>query len=312
MKKGEFGFIGDIAKMFAMLPHNGFEAIGDDCTVVDCGDGEALVLSTDMLIENVHFLRSASSAEEVGEKSLMVNLSDIAAMGACPVATLLSIALPKSAQGEWAEAFMRGYHAASEREGVALVGGDTTASGEHIAINVVAIGRAPKSHIKRRSAARVGDAICVTGRLGVSSKGLVDIMFGDLDTSAAKSHRRAQARTAEGAWLGSREEVHAMMDLSDGIASDIEHILELSNVGATIDLERIPTDYDLRYALSGGEDYELLFTVEGDRAEEVCNALSRECGTAATVIGRIVEQRGVEWQERGERIELDLKGFTHF
>ena len=119
MKKSEFGFIGDIATMFGAIPHSGFEPIGDDCTVLDMG-GEALVMTTDMLIEDVHFLRFASSAEEVGNKSLMVNISDVAAMGAKPVATLLSIALPESAQGEWAERFMRGYYEASQREGVAL------------------------------------------------------------------------------------------------------------------------------------------------------------------------------------------------
>lgn len=312
MKKGEFGFIGDIAATFAALPHNGFEAIGDDCTVVDCGAEEAMVLSTDMLIEDVHFLRSASTPEEVGEKSLMVNLSDIAAMGAKPVATLLSIALPATAQGEWAERFMQGYYEASKREGVALVGGDTTAAKEHISINVVAIGRAPKSHVKRRSAASVGDAICVTGQLGVSSKGLVDIMFGDLESAPAKAHRRAQARTAEGAWLGSRAEVHAMMDISDGIASDIKHIMEQSKVGATIELERIPTEYDLRYALSGGEDYELLFTVEADKVESLAEELYNNCGTRLSVVGEITAEQELVWRERGERVELDLHGFTHF
>ena len=120
MKKSEFSFIGDIATMFGTIPHHGFEPIGDDCTVLDMGD-DALVMTTDMLIEDVHFLRSASSAEEVGRKSLMVNLSDVAAMGAKPVATLLSIALPETAQGEWSEAFMRGYYEASSEAGVALV-----------------------------------------------------------------------------------------------------------------------------------------------------------------------------------------------
>ena len=197
MKKSEFSFIGDIAKMFGSLPHHGFEPIGDDCTVLNMG-AEALVLSTDMLIEDVHFLRGASSAEEVGYKSLMVNISDVAAMGATPVASLLSLSLPESAQGEWVEGFMRGFHEGCAKYGVALVGGDTTASRDKIAINVVAIGRAPSSNIKRRSAAKVGDVIAVTGKLGASSKGLVDIMFGDLNTSAATNHRRAQARIEEG------------------------------------------------------------------------------------------------------------------
>ena len=311
MKKSEFGFIGDIAAMFGALPHSGFEPIGDDCTVLDLG-GEALVMTTDMLIEDVHFLRSASEPEEVGHKSLMVNISDVAAMGAKPVATLLSIALPESAQGEWAERFMRGYYEASQREGVALVGGDTTASRDKIAINVVAIGRAPMSNIKRRSAAKVGDAVCVTGKLGASSKGLVDIMFGDLNTAAAKIHRRAQARTIEGAWLGTRSEVHAMMDVSDGIASDIKHIMELSEVGAEINLDAIPTDYDIRFATTGGEDYELLLTVDSASFDAVAEELFAATGTTLTKIGTITEGDSLTWLENGTPRELELKGFTHF
>lgn len=311
MKKSEFSFIGDIAKMFGSLPHHGFEPIGDDCTVLNMG-AEALVLSTDMLIEDVHFLRGASSAEEVGYKSLMVNISDVAAMGATPTATLLSLSLPESAQGEWVEGFMRGFHEGCAKYGVALVGGDTTASRDKIAINVVAIGRAPSSNIKRRSAAKVGDVIAVTGKLGASSKGLVDIMFGDLNTAAAKIHRRAQARIEEGQLLGTCSAVHAMMDISDGIASDIKHIMEQSKVGAEIELSNIPTDYDIRFATTGGEDYELLVTVAQDKFEEVSSALLRATGTTLTAVGTITNDNRLSWQESGQPSELELKGFTHF
>ena len=311
MKKSEFSFIGDIATMFGTIPHHGFEPIGDDCTVLDMGD-DALVMTTDMLIEDVHFLRSASSAEEVGRKSLMVNLSDVAAMGAKPVATLLSIALPETAQGEWSEAFMRGYYEASSEAGVALVGGDTTASRDRISINVVAIGRVPKQNIKRRSAAEVGDIIAVTGKLGASSKGLVDIMFGDLNTVSARHHRVAQARLAEGAWLGTRPEVHAMMDISDGIASDIKHIIELSQVGADIELSAVPTDYDIRFATTGGEDYELLLTVAAESFDNIAAALYEATGTTLTAIGRTTASGELRWLQNGTPTELDLKGFTHF
>ena len=311
MKKSEFGFIGDIATMFGSLPHHGFEPIGDDCTVLDLG-GEALVMTTDMLIEDVHFLRHASSPEDVGRKSLMVNISDVAAMGAKPVATLLSIALPEGAQGEWSERFMRGYYEASKERGVALVGGDTTASRDKIAINVVAIGRAPIENIKRRKDAKIGDVIAVTGKLGTSSKGLVDIMFGDVHTPAAKIHGQAQARTIEGAWLGARSEVHAMMDISDGIASDIKHIMELSKVGAEINLEKIPTDYDIRFATTGGEDYELLLTVDSAAFDTVAEELFAATGTTLTKIGTITEGDSLTWLEEGKPRELDLKGFTHF
>ena len=311
MKKSEFSFIGDIATMFGSLPHHGFEPIGDDCTVLDMGR-DALVMTTDMLVEDVHFLRGASSAKEIAHKSLMVNLSDVAAMGAKPIATLLSLSLPESAQGEWSEEFMQGYYEASARHGVALVGGDTTASRDRITINVVAIGRAPKENIKRRSAAHIGDTIAVTGKLGASSKGLVDIMFGDMNTEAARIHRLAQARLAEGEWLGQRSEVHAMMDISDGIASDIRHIMELSDVGADIELRAIPTDYDIRYATTGGEDFELLLTVDSTSFDTLAKELHAATGTTLTAIGTVTPSRELRWLEDGTPRELELKGFTHF
>ena len=311
MKKSEFSLIGDIAKMFGELPHNGFEPIGDDCTVLDMG-ADALVISTDMLVEDVHFLRGASTPEEVGYKSLMVNLSDVAAMGATPTAVLLSLSLSEAAQGDWVEGFMRGFYEGCSKYGVALVGGDTTSSRDRIVINVVAIGRAPKANIKRRSAAKVGDLICVTGKLGASSKGLVDIMFGDLNTPAARIHRRAQARIEEGKLLGACEAVHAMMDVSDGIASDIKHIMEQSGVGAEIYLDVVPTDYDIRYATTGGEDYELLLTVDTRHFVEVAEALRTKTETPLTAIGRITEGGALVWLDNGAPADIELRGFTHF
>ena len=311
MKKSEFSFIGDIATMFGALPHHGFEPIGDDCTVLDMGD-EALVMTTDMVVEDIHYLDGVSSPEDVAHKSLMVNLSDVAAMGAKPIATLLSLSLPEKAQGEWAERFMQSYYEASARLGVALVGGDTTASHDRTTINVVAIGRAPKANIKRRSAAAVGDIIAVTGKLGAASKGLVDIMFGDLGTEATRAQRLAQARIAEGVWLGGRSEVRAMMDISDGIASDIRHIMEQSNVGAEIELSAIPTDYDIRFATTGGEDYELLLTVEANSFEALSTQFKEVTGTELTAIGRITDDGELRWLDSGIPTELELKGFTHF
>ena len=150
----EFGFIDHIKELFAALPDNGFEGIGDDCAVLPVGEGESLVFTTDMLAEGVHFLRPATSPRELGRKSLAVNLSDVASMGARPVATLLSLSLPADTAGTWAEEFMLGYRELSEAFGVTLAGGDTTRSAAGITINVTAIGRIADAHIKRRSGAR--------------------------------------------------------------------------------------------------------------------------------------------------------------
>ena len=310
----EFGFIEQIAAHFAALPANGFEGIGDDCAVLPIGNREALLFTTDLLTEGVHFLRAATSARELGGKSLAVNLSDVAAMGGRPVATLLSLSLPADTADAWAAEFMEGYREISERFGVALVGGDTTRSESGIVINVTAIGRAETSHIKRRSDARAGDTIFVSGELGASGAGLADLLAGRYDTPLAAIHRNPQPQVAEGLWLGTRPEVHAMMDLSDGLASDIRHLLERSHCGAELDTERIPAaaGADLRLAACGGEDYKLLFTADTAAADRLATDFENRFGAPLHPIGRITEGAELIWRQNGRPVELDWHGFSHF
>lgn len=310
----EFGFIDHIRRRFADLPTNGFEGIGDDCAVLPLADGDALVFTADLLVEGVHFLRHATSARDLGAKALAVNLSDVAAMGARPVATLLSVALPSDATGDWAEEFMEGYRTLSERYGAALVGGDTTASQNGITINVTAIGRTAAGRIKRRSAARPGDRIFVAGKLGASGAGLHDILDGRPDTPLADAHRCPEPQVAEGIWFGEQPSVHAMMDLSDGLASDIGHILDRSGVGAEIDLEAIPvaTGADLHTAACGGEDYKLLLTVAPESADALAAAFETRFGTPLYPIGRIVAQPELVWLRGGVPLTLDWHGFEHY
>ena len=287
----EFGFIDHIKELFAALPDNGFEGIGDDCAVLPVGEGESLVFTTDMLAEGVHFLRPATSPRELGRKSLAVNLSDVASMGARPVATLLSLSLPADTAGTWAEEFMLGYRELSEAFGVTLAGGDTTRSAAGITINVTAIGRIADAHIKRRSGARPGDAIL-----------------------AAAAHRNPLPQVAEGIWLGARSEVHAMMDLSDGLASDIRHIMERSGVGAAIDIGRIPLAQgaDVETAACGGEDYKLLLTADAAAADRLAADFRARFGTPLHPVGRITGSGKLEWLENGRPRALDWHGFTHY
>lgn len=310
----EFGLIDFAARLFADVDRHGWEAIGDDCTVLDIGEGEVVALTTDMLVEGVHFLREATPARELGRKALAVNLSDVAAMGLRPVATLLSVALPHGAEQEWAREFIEGYSELSHREGVALVGGDTTSSKEGIAINVVAIGRGAAAHVKRRSAACVGDAVFVAGELGGSALGLDDILAGRYDTPYAALHRNPEAQTAEGAWLGGRSEVHAMMDLSDGLASDLVHILRASSCGAVIDVENIPAaGGNVLAAVCGGEDYKLLLTASAEGAEALQRDFHETFGHELYRVGRIVaSEPRIQWRERGVDIDPDWHGFVHF
>lgn len=309
----EFGFIDHIRRRFADLPDQGFEGIGDDCAVLPLG-GEALVFTSDLLTEGVHFLRHATSARELGGKSLAVNLSDVAAMGARPVATLLSIALPPDASGVWAEEFMEGYRELSARFGTPLVGGDTTRSESGVTINVTAIGRSPLTHLKRRRDARPGDALFVAGELGASGAGLRDLLAGHPDTPSARIHRNPQPQVDEGIWLGARSEVHAMMDLSDGLASDLRHILDESDCGAEVELERIPVaaGADLRTAACGGEDYKLLFTAAPTATRQLEEEFLARFGTPLHRIGRITEHAGLTWLQAGSPVQLDWQGFTHY
>ena len=285
---GEFDFIGDIRDMFAKLPKRGFEGIGDDCAVLPMGD-EVLVFTSDMLNEGVHFLADKSTAYQIGYKSLMVNISDVAAMGATPVATLLSLALPEERFGEWSNSFMEGYYEASKKYGVKLVGGDTTKSHSGVCISVTAIGRAPKTDIKRRSKAKTGDVVMVTGELGASAAGLRDVLNGKLRTRNAKIHLMPEAQVREGEWLGKQEAVHAMCDISDGVASDLQHILDESKRSAIISALPVAKGAEWSDAFCGGEDYKLLITVDKSMADDLSKRFERKFGTPLYKIGRIVK-----------------------
>ena len=274
--------------MFAKLPKRGFEGIGDDCAVLPMGD-EVLVFTSDMLNEGVHFLTDKSTAYQIGYKSLMVNISDVAAMGATPVATLLSLALPEERFGEWSNSFMEGYYEASKKYGVKLVGGDTTKSHSGVCISVTAIGRAPKTDIKRRSKAKTGDVVMVTGELGASAAGLRDVLNGKLRTRNAKIHLMPEAQVREGEWLGKQEAVHAMCDISDGIASDLQHILDESKRSAVISALPVAKGAEWSDAFCGGEDYKLLITVDKSMADDLSKRFERKFGTPLYKIGRIVK-----------------------
>lgn len=315
---GEFDFINDIRELFAKMPKNDFEGIGDDCAVLPMGD-EALVFTSDMLNEGIHFLTDKSTAYQIGYKSLMVNISDVAAMGATPVATLLSLALPEDKFGEWSVEFMRGYHRASKKYGVKLVGGDTTKSESGVCISVTAIGRAPLANIKRRKSAKVGDVVMVTGELGASAAGLRDVLAGKLRTRNAKTHLMPEAQVLEGEWLGVQDAVHAMCDISDGIASDLQHILDESKKSAIVSELPIAKGAEWDDAFGGGEDYQLLLTVDRRKADELSQRFEAEFGRPLYKIGRIVKPNcdcydiGLQ-QENGDVVysTAGWGGFSHF
>ncbi|MFR9649888.1 MAG: thiamine-phosphate kinase [Rikenellaceae bacterium] len=307
---GEFDFINGVKKLFESVKSIDFEGIGDDCAIFDMGE-ESLLFTTDMLQEDIHFIRKLSSPFDLGYKSLAVNLSDVAAMGGTPVASMLSLSLPKELGAEWAAEFMRGYHSLSEEFGVELIGGDTTSSKSVVTINVVAIGRVKSSLVKRRSSARVGDVILVNGSLGESGDGLASLLSGE-DGVNIEQHMRPVPQIREGEWLATQRGVGAMMDISDGVASDIRHILTSSGVGAKIQLDKIPTSVDLTTALTAGEDYKLLFTARAESVAELSTQYQAHFAKPLYPIGVITQGDSLVWcDENGENQDVDFMGYRH-
>lgn len=319
MEKGEFGLIEWIRGQFRVP--DGVLGIGDDCAVIPQHDGQETLVTTDMLVEGSHFLLEDIDPYSLGWKSAAVNLSDIAGMGGKPGGTFLSVALPKTLDDSFLEDFFRGYKDISDRAGCPLLGGDTTASPDRLCINVTVLGSCAAGRSRKRSAAKPGDLVCVTGPLGDSGAGLKLVLenVGRLPAGPAMAedekvlrvrHYRPVPRIEEGMKLAETPGVNAMMDISDGIGSDLRHILEESGTGARVDVRSLPLSAELRtvcarrgwdpvaLALEGGEDYELLFTCRPGTAVPVPH----------TVIGEILAAPGLHW----EGTDRDFKGFHHF
>ena len=312
--KGEFEFIEDIRKAFPTP--EGIKGIGDDCAIMPQQDGMETLVSTDMLIEGTHFLKEDISPYQLGWKSAASNFSDIAAMGGSPVGSFLAIALPGNVQQGWVDEFIRGYSDISLEYGFPLLGGDTTASPDRISICVTVLGKARIGASRRRDTAEVGDLICVTGSLGDSAAGLQAILKEQPRTGVVpeliEKHYLPRPRVSEGMELAASDGVHAMMDISDGIGSDLRHILKESGCGAEVDVTLLPLSAGLlefcgacdmdpvRLALEGGEDYELLFTVRPD--------CERSLKVPHTVIGKITAGNSLAWKNS----DSDYCGFRHF
>jgi thiamine-monophosphate kinase len=263
--------------------------IGDDCALLRPDAGLELAVTTDTLIEGRHFLAGAD-AEALGHKSLAVNLSDLAAMGAAPRWATLALALP-AADEAWLAGFARGFFALAERHGVDLVGGDTTRS-PLLTINVTALGEVPAGVAMYRAAARPGDDIWVSGELGGAALALARPDLAAQSAGLAARLHRPEPRVELGERL--RGLARAAIDVSDGLAADLGHILERSQVGAVVEYAAIPRpaafekcrELERDCILSGGDDYELLFTAPQAQRREL-EALSRELKIALTRIGAI-------------------------
>jgi thiamine-monophosphate kinase len=290
--------------------------IGDDAALLQVPAGQLLALSTDTLNAGVHF-PAETAPSDIGWKALAVNLSDLAAMAAEPAWCTLSLSLPR-ADVAWLDAFLDGFLALADRHRVALVGGDTTRG--PLSIGVTVHGFVPAALALRRVGARIEDEIWVTGQLGEAAGALQQWRAGTTVDPALRARLdRPTPRIAAG--LALRGLARACIDVSDGLIADLGHVLKSSAVGASLDARRLPASESLSRAfdaergielqLTGGDDYELCFTAPAQRHDAIRAALD-ECGTLATVIGRIDAEPGLRLIGVPEGMIRRATGWEHF
>lgn len=329
---GEFGFIDRIAEHGLARAEGVICGIGDDCAVFELNAGRALLVTTDTMVEGVHFLIEASAPEGLGYKLLAVNLSDIAAMGGEPGEAVVAVAVPAGFDAGYVERVYDGLHACAARFGVNIAGGDTTRSPGPLVMTLTLIGRMDRERVRYRSGARPGDLVYVSGTLGDSAAGLELVLGKGAEVPEAdrafllRRHHRPEPRIEAGRALAACGAVTAMMDLSDGIGSDLRHICRRSGVSAVVREAAIPLSPVLRafcdvtgadplgLAISGGEDYELLFTVDPGQAGKVGTLSEKGDLPQFSRIGWIEAGDGRIFVEDagGARNALTAGGFDHF
>jgi thiamine-monophosphate kinase len=315
-----------IRRYFAPLAGPGGLGLLDDAALVECHAGHRLVMTADAIVAGVHFLPD-DPPDLVAKKLLRVNLSDLAAMGARPLHYLLTTALPASLGAEWVEAFARGLGEDQRLYGVSLLGGDSVSTPGPAALSLTAIGEVANEAEIRRSAARAGDEVWVSGTIGDAFLGL-GVLRG-LYPQLAPGHREElagrfrlpQPRVSLGPALAGI--AHAMIDVSDGLLADLGHICETSHVGAVVELPALPLSPAARGVMavepatapllaSGGDDYELLFTATPEMADAICG-LGVRLGVGVTRIGRIESGGGVRLVDGARRdVAVETTGYRHF
>jgi thiamine-monophosphate kinase len=295
--------------------------IGDDCALLNVPMGECLAVSTDTLVSDVHFFYDVDPFA-LGHKALAVNLSDLAAMGAQPRWVSLALTLP-DVNENWLAGFAQGFHALAAKHNVALIGGDTTRGPLSITVSIK--GTVPAAAALRRSGAKVGDGIYVSGRLGAAALAVQQrlhhlTMNADLLSHCQQRMEYPQPRCELG--LALRGIANSALDLSDGLAGDLMHILRASRVAANIELTELPIDsavnqcvtpeQALQLALGGGDEYELCFTAPAEHNDKI-QKLAASLALPLTRIGTIVSGTpAIFWYHHGKSVELHINGWEHF
>ena len=327
---GEFGFIDHIRATFAGTKADGLAVpLGDDAAVLDVPPDRQVVVTTDSLIEGVHFRRDWSDPYSIGWKAAAVNLSDIAAMGADPTFAFVSLALPLNETVEWLERLYDGLCDCLNRYGARLAGGDTNRAGEGLVINVTLLGAVPRGQALIRSGAKIGDVLLVTGTLGDSAAGLALLSHcgpakaEKVSQGVVQAHRRPQPRIVAARAARETGRVHAAMDISDGLGGDVPKICAASGVGARLDMAALPLSEAVRsaakelgqspleLALDGGECCELLLAVAPGDVEAVQAAVAAT-GTALTPVGEVLRAGFHILGPEGTELPEAQRGWDHF
>jgi len=327
---GEFEFIKKISSDCLVRPDHVVKAIGDDAAAFYQDSDTLTLVTTDMLVERIHFLKESVSGFNLGYKSLAVNLSDIAAMGGTAGEAFVCLAIPEDCSMDYLEDFYLGIKTLAKKFKVNILGGDTTGSKNDLIINISVVGSVPKDEIMKRDGAKPGDVIYSAGFLGDSRAGL-NLILNNIAVNSTelkrlrKAHLLPEPQLEEGRFLAQMKRVHSAIDISDGLSSDLYHILCQSRRGAKIYAEKIPVSKHLEFfcsrfgfnsiefALSGGEDYKLLFTVSPAYSDEVAEKFQKKFNRKIYPIGRITESERVDLilPDGGTR-PLSSSGWDHF
>ncbi len=332
---GEFGLIDRIQRALPAPGADVIVGIGDDVAVLRATADRVWLATCDVQLEGAHFVRDAITPRDLGRKALAINLSDIAATGGAPRFALVSLGLPHDLAVEFIDALYAGLRAEAETFGVDIVGGNIARSRLGVFIDIFLLGDAPRENILLRSGARAGDQILVTGTLGDAAAGVAlmlershaALQTTDEYAAIARARRdRPTPRVREGQLIGAAHAATAMLDISDGLASDLGHLCERSNVGARVLAEQLPIAEENRtfaraargdefaFALYGGEDYELLFTAPPSHAHRLAARITRETGTRVSIIGEILPAsagRQLALPD-GRVVTLEARGWDHF
>jgi thiamine-monophosphate kinase len=329
-KKSEREIIEHINGLFGLpADKHLIKGIGDDCAVLRKDSKSCFLVTTDTLVDGVHFDLAWHPPFSLGRKSAAVNLSDIAAMGGQPRFALLSMAFPGSAPA-WLDDFLAGFHGMLQEHDTCLVGGDTVKSSNDLSITVTVIGEAAEDTICYRAGAVAGDLVFVSGELGNAAAGLALCRSGVPDDDLRQwqelvgAHLDPQPQVQLGRMLAESGLVHAMMDISDGLATDLAHICKESGKGAEIFKDNLPVSEQLQSAagklethvldwiMKGGEDYQLLFIVAPGHEQDLRKLVREKKDREIFCIGRIIENRGVFLSDGVNRQEVSYQGYDHF